>query len=183
MAIIQAPLIYYYTSGIAAIFVIIPYVFVGLGLTIWLLIHVMKDYNPTKTKFHKNGLILTVVIGSLSIFFGEYVMEKLDWTLRRNSREEIIELVKAGKLKPNVTHNNFVCTLPDWYFPPISNGGNEITIDKTEKNKFTIGFYIDRGFMDHYSAFVYTNDPEKIKEFEERTYSVKLDENWYKLSY
>jgi hypothetical protein len=190
MAIIQAPFFYYYTFGIFAFFVVIPYLFIGLGLTIWLLVAVLKNTNSQMTIFHKLGIVLTISIGSLSLFFGEDIIEKLDWKLRRNSREEIVQLVKADKLKPNVSHNNIICTLDNWEFPPISNGGNEIAIYKTDTGKLTVEFYINRGFLDHYSAFVYTDDAEKIKELENHISYEKgnhinkqLDEHWYRVSY
>ena len=72
--------------------------------------------------------------------------------------------------------------MENWNIPPISNGGNEIAIYKTDKNNLTVEFYIDRGFLDHYSAFVYTNDKKKIQELEEGA-NKKLDENWYIVSY
>jgi short-subunit dehydrogenase len=57
-------------------------------------------------------------------------------------------------------------------------------------NKVKVEFYINRGFLDHYSAFVYTNDTEKIKELEEHMsyqkglhINKKLDEHWYRVSY
>ena len=190
MAIIQAPLFYYYTFGLFAFFIVIPYLIIGLGLTVWLLTVVSKSKNSEITRFQKLGVILTICIGCFTLFFSEEIIEKLDWQFRRDSREEIVELIKADKLKPNVTHNNIICTLENWNIPPISNGGNEIAIYKTDKNKLTVEFYINRGFLDHYSAFVYTNDKDKIKELEERTtlnkglhVNKKLDENWYRVSY
>lgn len=190
MAIIQAPLFYYYTFGLFSIFIVIPYLIIGLGLTVWLLTVVLKNKNLEITRFQKLGVILTITIGSLTLFFGENIIEKLDWQLRRNSREEIIELIKADKLKPNVSYNKIICTLENWNIPPISNGGNEIAIYKTDGNKLTVEFYIDRGFLDHYSAFIYTNDKKKIQELEERItfnkglhVNKKLGENWYRISH
>lgn len=90
MAIIQAPLVYYYTSGLFAFFIVIPYLFVGLGLTIWLLSLVTKKSNEQITVFHRIGVFLTIFIGCVSFIFGEDLIEKFDWNLRRNSREEII---------------------------------------------------------------------------------------------
>ena len=190
MAIIQAPLFYYYTSGFFAIFIAVPYLFVGLVLTIWLFIAVIKNRNSQITLFHKTGIIITTSIGTLSLFFCNNLIENLDWKFRRNSREEIVQLVKYDKLKPNVSHNNIICKLDNWNFPPISNGGNEIAIYKVDNNNVTIEFYIDRGFLDHYSAFIYTNDIERIKEIEGRISSEtglhinkKLESNWYRVSY
>lgn len=190
MAIIQAPFFYYYTYGLLAFFIVIPYLVFGLGLTVWLLTIVWKNKKSEISRFQKLGVILIISIGSFSLFFGSAIIEKLDWQLRRNSREEIIELIKADKLKPNVSHNNMIYTLDSWSIPPISNGGNEIVIYKTDDNKLRVEFFINRGFLDHYSAFVYTNDKEEIQKLEELTIlnegvhvNKKLDENWYRVAY
>ena len=190
MAIIQAPLVYYYTSGLFAFFIVIPYLFVGLGLTIWLLSLVTKKSNEQITVFHRIGVFLTIFIGCVSFIFGEDLIEKFDWNLRRNSREEIIQLIKSKKLRTNNNDKNVLYTLDNWKFPLISNGGNKILISQTELGKLTVEFYINRGFLDHYSAFVYTNDQEKIKELEDymsikksTETNKKLDQNWYRVSY
>jgi hypothetical protein len=155
------------------------------------MVEVIRSRNTGKITFQKTGLTLTILIGSLTLFFGEDVIENLDWRLRRSSRDEIVNLVKEDKLRPNVAHNNIICTLDNWNIPPISNGGNEIAIYKTNDNKVTVEFFINRGFLDHYSAFVFTEDPEKIQELEERTttkkkglhVNKKLSESWYRVSY
>lgn len=190
MAIIQAPFIYYYTFGLFALFIISPYLLIGSSLTIWLSIVTLRNKKTYITLPYKIIVFITILIGSSSFFWGEEIIEKLDWKFRKSTREEIIELVKINKLKPNATHNNIICTLKKWNFPPISNGGNEIAIHKTNHNKLTVEFYINRGFLDHYSAFVYTNNTEKIKELEESLsykkeshQNKKLDENWYRVSY
>lgn len=189
MAIVQAPFIYYYTFGLVAFFMIPPYLFIGLGLTALVKNEVSKNPNLTNIKFQTFGLIVTIIIGTTSLFFGENVIENIDWKYRKSMREQIVELVKTNKLKPNVAYNNIICSLDDSYFPPISNGGNEIAIYKTDGN-ITIEFYINRGFLDNYSAFVYTDDPKKRQELEEiialksnSSGNKKLDKNWYRVSY
>lgn len=53
----------------------------------------------------------------------------------------------------------------------------------------TVTFYINRGFLDHYSAFVYSDDSVTIKELEGRVTeqpkpgNEKLDIHWYKVNY
>lgn len=89
MAIIQAPLIYYYTSGLFAFIVLIPYLIMGLALTVWLLTILLKSKNSVKTRFQKIGVILTISIGSLTLFFGEDLIEKLDWHLRKNQERKL----------------------------------------------------------------------------------------------
>ena len=187
---IQAPVLYYYINGLFAMFIMIPYLIFGLGLTYFMLIVVLSGHNNAKTKFHIIGLTLTILIGMLTLFFGPDLIEKVDWYLRKDTRKEIVYKVMSGELTPNMVDSNYGCKLDSWKFPPISNGGNIISIDKTPDNKYKIKFYINNGFLDHYSAFVYTNDPKEIKELDERTLSPlnmdtnkKLEENWYRVSY
>ncbi|UJP64741.1 hypothetical protein IPZ59_18410 [Mongoliitalea daihaiensis] len=189
MAIIQAPLFYYYTFGMLAIIIIAPYVVVGFGLTIWLLVVMVKKSDQIK-RTPKIILGLTFLIGSLTLVLGESLIEKLDWSIRKKEREEIIELIKEGKIQPNGKYNNGIAKLSNWNFPPISNGGNEILIYQSSEGFFTVKFFINRGFLDHYSAFVYSEDQDEIKEIEERiSYSnglhknKKIDKNWFRVSY
>ena len=71
----------------------------------------------------------------LSAIYGNATIEQLDWNLRKETREKIVALVKEGKLKPNQEFNQKLCALNQWKLPPISNGGNEISITKSNKNK------------------------------------------------
>jgi hypothetical protein len=183
MAIIQAPLVYYYTFGMFD-------TIIGFGLTIFLLVKTFESSNFKSKVLQKLVLLSTILIGILPLFFGDDFIENLDWELRRSSRNEIVNLVKSGKLKPNSEGNNVICTLDSWNIPPISIGGNEITIYYTDENKIKVEFYISRGIF-HYSAFVYTNDPKEIQEMEREIYldkglnkfNKKLDENWYRMFY
>ncbi|WP_236137505.1 hypothetical protein [Mongoliitalea daihaiensis] len=172
-----------------AIIIIAPYVVVGFGLTIWLLVVMVKKSDQIK-RTPKIILGLTFLIGSLTLVLGESLIEKLDWSIRKKEREEIIELIKEGKIQPNGKYNNGIAKLSNWNFPPISNGGNEILIYQSSEGFFTVKFFINRGFLDHYSAFVYSEDQDEIKEIEERiSYSnglhknKKIDKNWFRVSY
>jgi hypothetical protein len=72
---------------------------------------------------------------------------------------------------------------------PISNTTNDIDIDENASGIVSMKFYIDRGFLDHYSAFVYTNDPDQIRTLNSGIGSFgggvvkKLETNWYRVSY
>ena len=180
MAIIQAPLFYYYTSGMLAFFILIPYLAIGVGLSIYLLVPFCKKNDLVKTKFHQFGLIIAITLGLISLFFGPTIVEKLDWEMRRKTRETIITSIR-NEIQNRRTFNSY--NVEKWNFPPISNGSKEIDISKGEKGELTIRFYIDRGFIDHFSAFVYTNDPNELKRFYSSGTSVKqLDYNWYRVS-
>jgi hypothetical protein len=175
MATIQAPLFYYYSTGLLSFFVISFYVIIGVGLT-YFLFPLNNEKRKTKTTFQKYGVYATIIIGTVSLFWGQQTVEKIDWKLRRGEREQIVAKFKAED--PKTAYYK----IDEFNFPPISNGGNEILIDKRKNGKLTIEFYIDRGFIDHYSAFVYTNDSAYEKELKSSTYARQLDKNWYKIS-
>jgi hypothetical protein len=178
LAIVQAPLFYYYTYGLFALFVVIPYLIISLILTGIILTPLIK--RKKVSSFHKYGSISAVLGGAISLIFGSELIENIDWELRLKQRNMIVE--KALNVKINDTK------LKMNSFPPISNGGNEVFINYNPTGSITVTFYIDRGFIDHYSAFIYTTDTSRIKEFEARTKSEwnrtnkKMDENWYRIS-
>ncbi|MCU7492344.1 MAG: hypothetical protein HF308_09975 [Ignavibacteria bacterium] len=178
---------YYWINGFVGIFVVPSLLLLGLGLTVWLGFRLYKSGNDIQTGFQKFGFYATIVIAVCSLF-AEVPIEYLDWHLRQATRNEIVQKVKNGTLKPNVSYNNVICSLSYLYFPPISNGGNDIAIEYGKDKSVTVEFYISRGFLDHYSAFVYTEDLEKIKEFEDMIKrnghgNKKLENNWYRVSY
>lgn len=185
-ALLQWPYSYYYADGLLGFLTMIPYMLTGCVLTTILLISLIK-YNQTNTIYHSGGLFLTVIIAFLPLFLKENWIEKLDWKLRLTERNRIVELIKAGKLCPY--DNNSICKLPGFIFPPISVGGNEITIVKGNAATVTIEFFIDRGLLDNYSAFVYTNNTEDVLGIERMIKErhspkfIKLQKNWYRVSY
>ena len=115
------------------------------------------------------------------------IIEKIDWSISYNKRNQIVKDVLKEKLKPNTKMNNGICKL-SFGFPIISNGGNDIWIyqNKTEGTK-TIKFWISRGFFESpQTYFVFTNDNETQKQYEELIkvkpeYNWKLEKNWYRI--
>jgi hypothetical protein len=186
LSLLQGPYIYYYADGLFGFIIVIPYMLTGFALSFFLLVSL--KYKQTNTSYHYLGLISGTLIGIASLFNADLI-EKLDWELRLSERNRIVELVKQGKLTPNVSHNNIICKLPGYPFPPISVGGNEIAIYKDGLGTVTIEFYINRGFLDNYSAFVFTNERKNIS-IMDSTISArhspkfkKLKENWYRVAY
>ncbi|WP_422356576.1 hypothetical protein [Roseivirga pacifica] len=191
LAILQAPYGYYYSSGPFGFLVLAPYCVTGLLLTLLSYLAIFKDKGWRATSSHRLGFVLIILIGSVTLMTNNSFIEKLDWHLRKNKRNQIVMQVLKGELTPNQEHNSVICKLKTNYFPPISNGGNEIAIHRTkDNNRFTIEFYIDRGFLDHYTAFVYTNANVGENSIELASSSVisprsikKIDTNWYKVIY
>ncbi len=177
-AVLQAPYFYYYTSGFLALFIIATYVGCLLILTTVLLVPIIQ--RKKVTLFHKSGVIIAMVIATASFFYGSEIMERMDWKLRQPQRNLIVEKVLSGQLKGE--------TIKLDCFPPISNGGNEIMVDRNAQGATTVTFYVDRGSLDHYSAFVFTTDSLKIREIERKIQSAnpernkKLGEHWFRIS-
>lgn len=115
------------------------------------------------------------------------IIEKVDWTISYNKRNQIVKEVLKGNLKPNTELNNGICKLP-FDFPILSNGGTDIWIfeSKTDSTK-TIKFWISRGFFNSpQTYFIYTNDNETKKYFQKLIktkpqYNWQLEENWYRI--
>ena len=83
--------------------------------------------------------------------------------------------------------NNGICKL-QFAFPIVSNGGNDIWINRNESgNAKTIKFWVSRGFFDSPQIyFIFTNDDEAKKYYQklikaQPKYNWKLEENWYRI--
>ena len=184
-AIIQTPLFYYYTFGLIRYIFLLLYSLIGLVITIWLITVLFRNDDETGTRSQRTGILIVFIVGCFSLFFGESSLEKIDWHLRKETRNEIVELIKTDKLKTDIPRKY---KLKKWASPPISNGGNEVIADKTSAGKITVKFYTDRGFIDHYAAFIYTDNPADVEIFEKEIIKgkrrvKKLDTNWYSVSY
>ncbi len=178
---------YYYMN-----FFILAFEWLGLVITLFIfsvtqIIRLIKERNElTKIRIQK-AVIFTVLF--LLTFFKSFtngIIEKADWFVLEAKREKIVNQVLNKELNPNVSWNGWVCELP-YEFPVVSNGGNDIGISRNDENgKTTVSFWVFRNFFDSPSTlFVYTNDPEQIKELEKRVIerpegNWKLKEYWYR---
>ncbi len=190
VAMLQAPYFYYCSDGLLGFLNVMPYMFLGFALTVFLLLSYRK-YPAVRSKYNIVVFGLAVGLGFAGFIFGEEAVEWMDWHLRFAERNRLIKEVKVGKLKPNVSYNNVSCRLPRNYFPPISNGGNEICIQYGKSGALSVEFFIDRGFLDHYQAFLYTEDEQLINHMDNHMaasdgkpyVSRKLAPHWYRVSY
>lgn len=177
LALLQAPILYYYTSGLFSVFVTILYLSIALIITGIILRSWIKKKDISV--FHKAGVSFSIILGIVSSIWGSETIEQLDWKYRRAERESIVKKALNGDIKDEVLATN--------YFPPISNGGKVLVESKSPGN-VTVTFFIDRGLLDHYIAYIYTNDKSLIEDFDARTKSEwhrtnkKIDENWYRIA-
>ena len=155
----------------------------GLILTICFFKTIGKSNLNRLPKFVLSSLAM---IGSASAIGGFFIdMEEIDWKWQMQEREAIVEHIKNGQIK---TNGKFTL-VPLNHFPPISNAGNEVFVHRYEDGTLTIEFYIDRGFLDHSSQFVYSNNLQREKKFDENILRYnkpkkyrKIKDNWYRLN-
>lgn len=175
MGLLQAPFLYYYTFGFFSFLAIIPYSIIALTLTIMLIVLISKKKHQ-HFQFHVVAICFSIIFGIFSLSLRDE-MEQLDWSLRKSARNEIIHKIKSGKI---LSYKYYV---KEYRIPPISNGGNEIFITR-DNGKLTVTFYIDRGFLDHFSAFVYSEDKESLESMALGNIEGirHLEGNWYRVS-
>ncbi|WP_343609804.1 hypothetical protein [Chryseobacterium oranimense] len=161
-----------------------------LILTVRQIIKLIKE----KKKIRANriiNLLVTLILFVLTFYnfnkIPNSIIEKIDWNISYNRRNQIVKDVLTEKLKPNTKMNNGICKL-SFDFPIISNGGNDIWVyqNKTKSTK-TIKFWISRGFFESpQTYFIFTNDNKTQKQYEELIklkpeYNWKLEKNWYRI--
>jgi hypothetical protein len=178
MALFQGPYFYYYTDGFIKLIFSVPFYLTGLILSIILALNLII-HRSTNTQYTVIGLTIAFLIGLLTVRVN--AMEYIDFHLQKSKRDKIVEDIKRGVIISE--HLN------DYSFLPISNGGNDITIAKNNNGTIEIEFFVDRGFIDHYSVFLYTNNVVEINNFDKGIATrdmpgvSKMANNWYRISY
>ena len=168
-------------------------------LLVWLTLLILSIRQAIKLfKKRKNltslrilNLSLTTILFFLTFYnfnkIPNSIIEKVDWKISYNKRNKIVNEVLKGTLKLKTERNFGICKLP-FYFPLVSNGGNNIWISENKNNHTkTIKFWISRGFFESpEKLFIYTNDNETKRDYQELIksepeYNWKLEENWYRI--
>ena len=132
-------------------------------------------------------LLLPICLLISSCFGPRIVDYKTVWN---EQSKELKLLVKKIKTDGNYEWGNH--NFPDNFNYPFDDGFHvKYVYDETGKainldsKNLTITFYTDRGLMDHFSAFIYTNDLKVIEQlneqakYDEDDENVKLEEHWY----
>lgn len=92
-------------------------------------------------------------------------------------------LAKSGKLKGKF---GAIYIIPDSLHLFPFDKSNEVSIQTLKDTTVTLTFYTDRGLVDHYSGFIYTNEPEDMKSFDEKVKkggnNSSKEANWYYIS-
>jgi hypothetical protein len=108
---------------------------------------------------------------------------KKEWKESGTSLKDLTQQIKENKEGIyQIGNNNFPSSF-DYPFNDgfyIGYGSQNMLIDT---NKISIRFYIDRGLLDHFSAFIYTKDSAEIKQLESKVQQggndYKIENNWY----
>ncbi|RZK39762.1 MAG: hypothetical protein EOO90_17450 [Pedobacter sp.] len=165
-----------------------------LVLVVLLIIQIVKTIKERKNlKLIRVSTLSTIFILFFMTFYNfneipHLIMEKIDWHVSYQKRNQIVKEVINGKLKSNTKMHNGICKL-SFEFPIVSNGGNDILIDKNKDDQTrAVHFWISRGFFDSPQIyFVYTHDAETKRHLQNMIesrpeYNWKIEENWYRIT-
>lgn len=153
--------------------------FVSLGVsTIYIYKHKRRLNTYTFIPLMFN--LLTILIVLFTPFSD--IMLKINFSVNKSAREEVIQLIKSEVLKSNVAHNKTLIHLPENYHH-LSKGGGDVKVSDTEDGT-AVFFYVFRGVLDNYSGFAYCPsenvDCTNSFVYENDIIQVgKLDDNWY----
>lgn len=144
-------------------------------------------YRYKKKRLTYKTTIIDFVVTAIGFYIIYFVatpkkLDDLDWKMNYEKRQKIVSLAKKRKLN-SITDR--IYAIPDSltlfpFFKP-----NEVIIEKQKDSFVTMLFYTDRGLLDHYSGFIYSNDSIELKVLEENVKNggndVRLENNWYQI--
>ncbi|MBN8790119.1 MAG: hypothetical protein J0I84_23800, partial [Terrimonas sp.] len=92
-------------------------------------------------------------------------LDQMDWNRNYYKRQEIVRLAKEKKLA-NVYGSIYKIPHSLHLFPYFKS--REINIQYNADETLTITFFTDRGLLDHYSGFIYSNNKEMVESLNEK---------------
>jgi hypothetical protein len=103
------------------------------------------------------------------------------------ARERIVEQVRNGTLRPNVSHNRSLIALPSGA-PYVSMGGNEIEVQEARDGQKYVFFFTYRGILDNYAGFLFVPDggaPTEFSDLDEarQTELMEFGDQWFWVSH
>lgn len=150
-----------------------------------LLLPVVIFFYKLRNKSMTYSIVADFAITGITFYLVYFAMnsdnlDSLDWKINYNRRQKIVRLAKEKKLK-NVGGITYKIPFTLTLFPYIKS--NDVIINYQNDTALTVMFYTDRGLVDHYSAFIYSNDSTQIQELEEKVMrggnDFKKEANWY----
>ncbi len=173
MIIVQAPLFHFYITGLLSGILYFLYIIIGV-LTVFFVLFMTKKYKSFT--FYKLLNFVTLILGVFVFFQGSALMNKIDFKINREKREN---LVKSIIQKEDLSFKNDTAWTQtiDKSLNIISSSNRLLVTKKNTNYKFQ--FYIDDGFLDHFSAFLYTNNPEIYSDEMIIGKKEKIENNWF----
>jgi len=125
---------------------------------------------------------LTVIFSSCNPLPGpRHINWEKEWEKNETKLKDLAQdILLQGSKKYTIGNNDF----PDTFDYPFDEGfAISSSIDSIDKKKITITFYLDRGLLDHYSAFIFSNDSSALVEFNRNVENggndFRIEPNWY----
>ncbi len=164
--------------------IFVPVAIISVIAAVFLIYSIVYAVRNTKELKLKAYVPLIIVVLSilLPLFFPfTEAALNLDFNLNFNARNEVVQLMKTGALKPEGNNENLI-VLPE-KFKKLSKGGGEVAIERIEGHDIYF-FFTFRGVLDHYSDFAYDSDENAQKELGKGYFEViKLSDAWYYCSF
>lgn len=119
---------------------------------------------------------ISAVIGYYFMFFSlsHENLDNFDWEINKERREKIIKIIK----KENDDFHSKKFLIPDSLALAPLTKSRYVYINHKKDSLIHVMFYTDRGLIDHYTAFVYTNDSVNINSLIEEG-ETRLSKNWF----
>lgn len=172
-----------------------PLIEVFLELFIWgmvslaiIAVVILSVIYMCKSKVRRFFVMIPIsicTIGILSLFIVPYTRIVIEQDFKTNftERSQIVENMKAGQIGIFEEDGITQIVLPE-ESRSLSKGGGEVLCEG-KPSQMNVFFYTFRGFMDHYSGFIYMSDQNKPNENNfNGNYSeiVKMAPHWYWVS-
>ena len=131
-------------------------------------------------------IILIIIFSGCNIGPRNIEYEK-EWDKWSDKLKELVKEIQENSANYSIGNHIF----PKGFDYPFDEGFaihhcNNGKDEPIKPDSLTIVFYTDRGLLDHYSGFIFTNNSSIIESYESKIKhqagDYKLEENWYYIS-
>lgn len=140
--------------------------------------------NARKQALIRLSVMVSCAVVVVCVPFTDYWLE-WDFESKKSEREEIVRKVVDGAIKPNVSYNERLITLPD-DVSILSRGGNQILVEEHDGKKYVF-FFTYRGILDSYAGYIHVpdgGDPMRYSDMSDGiTQVVHKTGNWFFISH
>ena len=163
---------------------LIPYITItgtvllcAVGLFVILFIALYSVYRWYRDRKSSRLRIAFPIICLLFLLFARktYLVERLDFRINRERREEVVELIRNSDEQ---LLKNGLFQLPAPYCGNIISQSNEVGLYQTKQQEIIPCFYYFRGILDASSGFIYSEDPFNSNEFDMQPI-INFGNGWY----